>query len=69
MLDETVGDNVERKRVAQLNLAGMNFRREKLYVVPAPLPHVESLKVACREHSMEFFHVCSQPCPCQIYVS
>lgn len=31
--DEAAGDRVERKRSAQLNLAGMDFRRQKLYVL------------------------------------
>ena len=34
ILDETVGDKIERKRSAQMNLAGMDFKRQKLYVLP-----------------------------------
>jgi len=69
ILDEALGDKIERKRSAQLNLAGMDFKRQKLYVFSVHLTHAEPLKDPCREPSLEYFHVCSQPCLCQHYVS
>ena len=69
ILDETVGDKIERKRSAQLNLAGMDFKRKRLYVLSAHLTHGEPLKDPRREPSMEYFHVCSHPCLCQLYPS
>ena len=56
--DEAAGDKVEHKRSAQLNLAGMDFKRQKLCVISVRNPNAEPLKDACSEHSMDYFHVC-----------
>ena len=66
--DEAAGDRVERKRSEQLNLAGMDFKRQKLYVLFIRRPNSGPLKDARREHSMEYFHVCPN-LACSIYVS
>jgi len=55
---EAGGDKVERKRSEQLSLAGMDFRRQKLYVIFVRHPNAGPLKDAHRQHSMEYFHVC-----------
>jgi len=69
ILDEAIGDKVERKRSAQLDLAGMDFKRKKLYVLSVHHTHAEPLKDPRREPSMEFFHVYFQPRFCQFYIS
>jgi hypothetical protein len=56
---EATGDPIERKRSAQLNLAGMDFKRQKLYAPSVRLPHVQKLNGTCREPSLEYSHVCS----------
>ena len=56
--DEAAGDRTEHKRSAQLNLAQMDFRRQKLYVLFAHHSHAWLLTDARREYSMEYFHVC-----------
>jgi len=66
--DEAAEDRVERKRSAQLNLAGMDFRRQKLCVLFVRRPNAEPLKGACREYSMEYFHVCPN-LVCPVHVS
>jgi hypothetical protein len=66
--DEATGDRVERKRSPQLNLAGMDFRRQKLYVRFVRHPNTKPLKGTRREYSMEYFHVCPN-LACLIYVS
>jgi len=55
--DETAGDRVGRKRSEQLSLAGMDFRRQKLYVIFVRHPNAGPLTGAHRQHSMEYFHV------------
>ena len=58
ILDEVVADKIDGRRLARMNLAGMDFKRQKLYVFSVhhpPLP--EPLKGARREPSLEFFHV------------
>lgn len=56
-LYEFAGDRIERKISARLNLAGMDFKRQKLYVLFVRHPHAGSLKDTRRQHSSEFFHV------------
>lgn len=67
ILDEAIGDKVERKRSAQLDLAGMDFKRQKLYVTLVQLTDAEPLKDPHRQPSMEYFHVGFQSCLYQIY--
>ena len=69
ILDEAIGDKIECKRSAQLDLAGMDFKRKQLYVLSVHLTHAEPLKDPRREPSMEYFHVRSQPCLCHPYAS
>ena len=57
--EEATGDATERKRSAQLSLAGMDFKRQKLYVPSVRLPHAQRLSGTRREPSLEYFHVCS----------
>jgi hypothetical protein len=56
---EAAGDPIERKRSAQLSLAGMDFKRQKLYALSVRLPHVQKLNGTRREPSLEYSHVCS----------
>lgn len=57
VLEEVAGDKVECKRSTQLNLAGMDFKRKKLYVLAFPHPDTEPLKDVQRESPLEYFHV------------
>jgi hypothetical protein len=52
-----------------LNLAGMDFKRKKLYVPFLRTPHAEALNSAHRKSQLEYFHVRFQPRSCRIYVS
>ena len=65
---EAAGDRIKHKRSSQLDLAGMDFKRQQLYVPSVCLLYPEKLKGARREHLMDFFHVCFQPCLCWIYL-
>ncbi|KAF9653241.1 hypothetical protein BDM02DRAFT_3125707 [Thelephora ganbajun] len=55
VLDEATGDRIQCKRIAQLNLAGMDFMRQKLFVLSVCIPSVPLTSVR-REPSSEFFH-------------
>jgi len=44
VLGESAGDRIERGRSARLNLAGMDFKRQKLCVLSVRHPHAEPLK-------------------------
>ena len=62
VLGEAAVDRIKRKRSSQLDLAGMDFKREQLYVPSVCLLCPESLKGSHRERLVDFFHVCLQPC-------
>ena len=55
---EASGDPIERKRSAQLSLAGMDFKRQRPYVLSVSLPHVEGLSSVHRKPSLEYTPVC-----------
>ena len=57
VLDEATGDKPGHKRSAQLTLARMDFKRQKLYVLFVRHFRTASLTGARREYSMEYFFV------------